>query len=400
MLDTNDILAEIGEINLSVINLKAKPGNKIELNKIKDCLNKIFPDSKCVDVIYTVNTDKMFFGIVTLPILSPNEILNIMTSDEDSKIATYKVELDSKLFCETIDLSVDEITALIVHEVARLVNDYYPINNARYLIDKAVLDYGITLKMSEYVPYIEIIGYGIKEAARRSVSIFENNYLVPYYLDETYELTDSLRRAITKLDNKGNLWDTEVDNKSIIVKWVVRLYTDILKYRIMSLHTLEKGIQLTGSVLVVNEMKNMIKKLRRIDDYSLMQEASSIINFFNDSKKANLSALDRFKANGIKNYYDDFYEIQFEVNNMDNDRGTAVALLHKINSRMSVIDDYISTEPELNLQTKKRLADLYYKYDELRGNIASQKLKSPQTLLINIDRESYLNGNYNKKVLS
>ena len=385
MLDTNDILAEIGEINLSVINLKAKPGNKIELNKIKDCLNKIFPDSKCVDVIYTVNTDKMFFGIVTLPILSPNEILNIMTSDEDSKIATYKVELDSKLFCETIDLSVDEITALIVHEVARLVNDYYPINNARYLIDKAVLDYGITLKMSEYVPYIEIIGYGIKEAARRSVSIFENNYLVPYYLDETYELTDSLRRAITKLENKGNLWDTEVDNKSIIIKWVVRLYTDILKYRIMSLHTLEKGIQLTGSVLVVNEMKKMIKKLRRIDDYSLMQEASSIINFFNDSKKANLSALDRFKANGIKNYYDDFYEIQFEVNNMDNDRGTAVALLHKINSRMSVIDDYISTEPELNLQTKKRLADLYYKYDELRGNIASQKLKSPQTLLINID---------------
>lgn len=385
MLDTNDILAEIGEINLSVINLKAKPGNKIELNKIKDCLNKIFPDSKCVDVMYTVNTDKMFFGIVTLPILSPNEILNIMTSDEDSKIATYKVELDSKLFCETIDLSVDEITALIVHEVARLVNDYYPINNARYLIDKAVLDYGITLKMSEYVPYIEIIGYGIKEAARRSVSIFENNYLVPYYLDETYELTDSLRRAITKLENKGNLWDTEVDNKSIIVKWVVRLYTDILKYRIMSLHTLEKGIELTGSTLVVNEMKNMVKKLRRIDDYSLMQEASSIINFFNDSKKANLSALDRFKANGIKNYYDDFYEIQFEVNNMDNDRGTAVALLHKINSRMSVIDDYISTEPELNLQTKKRLADLYYKYDELRGNIASQKLKSPQTLLINID---------------
>lgn len=385
MLDTNDILAEIGEINLSVINLKAKPGNKVELNKIKDCLNKIFPDSKCVDVMYTVNTDKMFFGIVTLPILSPNEILNIMTSDEDSKITTYKVELDSKLFCDTIDLSVDEITALIVHEVARLVNDYYPINNARYLIDKTVLDYGITLKMSEYVPYIEIIGYGIKEAARRSVSIFENNYLVPYYLDETYELTDSLRRAITKLENKGNLWDTEVDNKSIIIKWVVRLYTDILKYRIMSLHTLEKGIELTGSVLIVNEMKNIVKKLHRIDDYSLMQEASSIINFFNDSKKANLSALDRFKANGIKNYYDDFYEIQFEVNNMDNDRGTAVALLHKINSRMSVIDDYISTEPELNLQTKKRLADLYYKYDELRGNIASQKLKSPQTLLINID---------------
>lgn len=384
MLDTNDILAKIGEINLSVVNLKAKPGDKIELNKIKECLNKIFPDSKCVDVIYTVNTDKMFFGIVTLPILSPNEILNIMTSDEDSKITTYKVELDSKLFSDMIDLSLDEITALIVHEVARLVNDYYPINNARYLIDKTVLDYGITLKMSEYVPYIEIIGYGIKEAARRSVSIFENNYLVPYYLDETYELTDSLRRAITKLENKGNLWDTEIDNKSIIIKWVVRLYTNILKYRIMSLHTLEKGIELTGSVLVVNEMKNMVKKLHRIDDYSLMQEASNIINFFNSTKNATLNALDRFKANGIKNYYDDYYEIQFEYNNMDNDRGTAVTLLHKINSRMSVIDDYISTE-KVDPQTKKRLTELYYKYDELRKNIATTKLRPPQTLLIKVD---------------
>lgn len=384
MLDTNDILAKIGEINLSVVNLKAKPGDKIELNKIKECLNKIFPDSKCVDVIYTVNTDKMFFGIVTLPILFPNEILNIMTSDEDSKITTYKVELDSKLFSDMIDLSLDEITALIVHEVARLVNDYYPINNARYLIDKTVLDYGITLKMSEYVPYIEIIGYGIKEAARRSVSIFENNYLVPYYLDETYELTDSLRRAITKLENKGNLWDTEVDNKSIIIKWVVRLYTNILKYRIMSLHTLEKGIELTGSVLIVNEMKNIVKKLHRIDDYSLMQEASNIINFFNSTKNATLNALDRFKANGIKNYYDDYYEIKFEYNNMDNDRETAVALLHKINSRMSVIDDYISTE-KVDPQTKKRLTELYYKYDELRKNIAAAKLRPPQTLLIKVD---------------
>ena len=69
---------------------------------------------------------------------------------------------------------------------------------------------------------------------------------------------------------------------------------------------------------------------------------------------------------------------------MDNDRGTAVALLHKINSRMSVIDDYISTE-RVDTQTKKRLTELYYKYDELRKNIAATKLRPPQTLLINID---------------
>ena len=384
-MDTNDCIAEIGELNYDITILKAKPGNQEILNKIRDSLNKMFPDAKCISVTYTMNTDKMFFGIIALPIFSDEEIASILLDDNEMKVKKYKLELDSKLFCNTLDLSIDEITALLVHEVASLVTDTVPITCARNLIDEYATNLGTVIKIPKFTPYLSIIGYGIKEIARRSASIFENTYSVPHTLDKQYQLTDALYNAIKTIETKGNLWDKEIDNKSIVIQWVLRLYNNILKYRIAALHTLKKGIDLIGSTLIKNELKNVIESLNKIDDFNLIQqESSNIKNFFNNNKKENLSALDRFKANGIKNYYDDFYEIQFEYNNMDGDRGTAISLLHRINARLSVLDDYISTEEGLNSQTIKKLQDLYFRYEKLRNDISSQKLKSPQTLLISI----------------
>ena len=384
-MDTNDCIAEIGELNYDITILKAKPGNQEILNKIRDSLNKMFPDAKCISITYTMNIDKMFFGIIALPIFSDEEIASILLDDNEMKVKKYKLELDSKLFCDTLDLSIDEITALLVHEVASLVADTVPITCARNLIDEYTTNLGTVIKIPKFAPYLSIIGYGIKEIARRSVSIFENAYSVPHTLDKQYQLTDALYNAIKTIETKGNLWDKEIDNKSIVIQWVLRLYNNILKYRIAALHTLKKGIDLIGSTLIKNELKNLIESLNKIDDFNLIQqESSNIKDFFNNNKKENLSALDRFKANGIKNYYDDFYEIQFEYNNMDGDRGTAISLLHRINARLSVLDDYISTEEGLNPQTIKKLQDLYFRYEKLRNDISSQKLKSPQTLLINI----------------
>ena len=135
-----------------------------------------------------------------------------------------------------------------------------------------------------------------------------------------------------------------------------------MKYRIQAIHTLQKGIDISGSRYEQLEMDKIIRRLKRIDDHSLITEASaSIMRFFDKNKKASSNALERFKANGVKAYFDDYYTIQFEVNNMDDDRALAIMLLHKINSRMSVIDDYITTEDGLSVQTVKQLQDLYQK---------------------------------------
>ena len=44
--------------------------SKSTLDNIKRDLNKIFKDSECKEVLFTKNTDKMFFGMSTYAILN------------------------------------------------------------------------------------------------------------------------------------------------------------------------------------------------------------------------------------------------------------------------------------------------------------------------------------------
>lgn len=373
----------VDTINADLYHLSLGNNSKDILNDIKANLNSLFKGANCANVVLTNNTDKLLFGIIVMPIFSTEDIVSIMTDDEDDHllITKYKVEIDSKLFSPLYGLTNDEITALLVHEVAALVSNKEPLENARYLIDCFCTENDTTIKISTFASYIELLSYCIKEAARRSVSVFEKDYFLPLSIDEALNLQDLIYSAQDKLRITSNMTNTDIDNKLIIVKWVLGLYRNILKYRIYAIHKLEKGIAITGSKFEIQEMQNIISRLKRIDDSELLQHESAN-SWFKDSSKSSISALQRFKANGVKNYYDDFYEIEFEINNLDDDRGAAIMLMHKINSRMSVIDDYLSTEEGLNDITVKRLLDLYNKYDTLRTKLASSKLKSPRTLLI------------------
>ena len=42
-----------------------------QIQDVKDAINNIFTNNKCVDVLYTMNTDKQFFGIRISPIITP-----------------------------------------------------------------------------------------------------------------------------------------------------------------------------------------------------------------------------------------------------------------------------------------------------------------------------------------
>lgn len=382
-MDNFEMTDLVDNINADLYHLSLGNNNKDILNDIKTNLNALFKGANCANVVLTNNTDKLLFGIIVMPIFSTEDIVNIMTDDEDDHllITKYKVEIDSKLFSPLYGLTNNEVAALLVHEVAAVVSNKEPLENARYLIDCFCTENDTTIKISTFASYIELLSYCIKEAARRSVSVFEKDYFLPLSIDEALNLQDLIYSAQDKLRSTSNMANTDIDNKLIIVKWVLGLYRNILKYRIYAIHKLEKGIAITGSKFEIQEMQNIISRLKKIDDSELLQHESAA-SWFKDSSKSNISALQRFRANGVKNYYDDFYEIQFEINNLDDDRGAAIMLMHKINSRMSVIDDYLSTEEGLNDITVKRLLDLYGKYDTLRTKLASSKLKSPRTLLI------------------
>ena len=383
MEDSNIALNAISDIKGDIVALINNDKNDNALEAMEKHLNDLFPDATCKRVEITNNTDKQFFGIIVMPIINAQQVMDIALSDKNYQVKDYKVEFDSKMFNGFFTLTADEIEAILIHEVGMLVSDDTPAKRVRYMIDKYVMNTGENMKISDYVSYVELLGFGIKDAMHKSSSMFYTDFK-PSTIDDAYTLTEFIVSGMNKIKNNQGVWGESLNYKiTTTLRWVLRLYRDILKYRIMAIHCLKKGIEITGSSFMKIEMQNVINRLNKIDDLSLIRE--SVSSFIDNKKKAISNAFDSFKRNGIKAYADDLYDIRFQAYNMDDDRGTAMMLLHKINSRMSVIEDYIMTEDNLSAQDVKKLQDLYNKYDELRSEISSRKLRSPRTLYIGYD---------------
>ena len=103
----------------------------VGLIDLKNELNKFFKDSICKEIIYTNNTDKMFFGMTIMPYIKTDNVYSLLNTDEKIRISEYYLELDSKLFDPILDLTVAEIVAILLHEVGHLVNDSSNIQRLR-----------------------------------------------------------------------------------------------------------------------------------------------------------------------------------------------------------------------------------------------------------------------------
>ena len=387
MSDSDKVFESIGEIKADIIHLKMDLKDNGALSSIKNNLDIIFPDAKCKQVIITENTDKPFFGIVVMPVLKSDQIMDITISDKNFLITEYKVELDSKLFGNFIGLGFDEIESLLIHEVGALVTSDAPAKKVRYAIDLYLSHTGESLKISDYISYIDLLGYGIKYALCKSTSIFYNEYTEASAIDDAYGLTDFIKSALDKIKSCGEIWSTTSvigsQSVNIIIRWTLMNYRDVLKYRIVADHQLKRGMELTGSKFEQIEMSNLIYRLNRIDDINLLRE--SVSSFVDKKKKALNAAFDSFKKSGIKGYFDDYYELKMRVNNMDDSRSEAFSILHSLNSRIGVLEDYLTSEEKISVNDAKKIQDLISKYNELRDEISSKKLRSPRTLYIGLD---------------
>ena len=103
----------------------------LALSDIQSELNKFFTDSKCMEVIYTENVDKMFFGMTVMPYIEGKKIYEYIDGSSQSRIDKYYLELDSKLFGAWLNLTGREILACLLHEIGHLVNDSSGIHKLR-----------------------------------------------------------------------------------------------------------------------------------------------------------------------------------------------------------------------------------------------------------------------------
>lgn len=345
------------------------PSNRASLTEgvisLKNELNRFFNDSKCVECMFTENYDKPFFGMCVMPVLKSDDTYEYIQGDKKYRINEYYVEVDSKLFDEMLDLTGEEFVAIVLHEIGHMVNDANPIEVFKKNMMNYVTQNGV-IRSTSNVNYREILLFGIKDCIRKMDSIFEKKD------DET--LADefviahgygaALESALTKIVNHTGSLNKGVTNNFLVMGWTLRLYQDIKNRRIPALYLLRKMKELTPSHLEREELYKLEVRLRRIDDDAI------IGNYIQESG----TILSNLKRKGIRGYEDDYYELALQTKAVQKE-DDALIILHKINSRIRVIEDYIEDE-EMNAKEEKRWDDLLNKYIKLRDTLSNKTLQA------------------------
>jgi len=349
----------------SMFNLKQDQSPRT-LNQIKYELNKFFKDSKCLDVIFTRNTDKLFFGMCVMPVVKEDDVMEIMTGDNKLRINSYYLEIDSKILDPILNLSANELTATILHEVGHIVNDATPVEEVRNGLASYLATNDEALILSSAIQYQQILAYGIKDSLRKVTSMFSRRD-VEIIADEFVVrcgFGNELESAYSKIVKYAGRINRDVSNKFIVLQYVLRVYKNVKMRRINAIAALNKGKASTASVLEKREIDNMIRRLKQIDDDTLIGESVSIFKKASESFK-------KMKYKGMRALEDDLYEYNLRAKNVD-EQDEALIIIRQLNTRIAMIDDFIKTEEQLNEKDKERWGKLLDKYILLREDISKK----------------------------
>lgn len=335
-------------------------------------LNMFFRDVKCEGVLYTNNTDLDFFGVYVQPVLKEKDVYPLLISDYTTTIEKYYVELDSKLFNPLLGLTNREILAIILHDIGSMINSSGPIDRAVKEIDLYLDTTNDVLRTTDNVNYVAILTFGLKDLLHKLTSIFTADLTSNVAIDDfimSCGFINELNSAISKLKKFGYLnMFSEGGSPSAIIAWTIRIYNDIKGQRIRTIRLLRKAASYTPVRLVKREMNHMITALSRIDDSSILESV------FDDVKMKYQSMTKKFTMSSIKDIEEDYYDYAVTLQNV-NDEDDALLLLHRINSRMSVIDGILSDDnPQISDRERKAFADLYERYNKLRNDVVAKKV--------------------------
>lgn len=348
-----------------------------DLADLKNELNRFLKDSTCKEIIYTTNTDKKFFGLKVVPMIDADEIFDYLIDTEPHRIDKYIVEFDSHLFNPITNLSSNELLAVLLYEVSRLVGDSQPIESARNDLNTYLAGNKDYIRVTKSIHYKEIISYGLKDYLSKYNSLFFTNDVSDIYSNEfirSYGFNQSIETAFNTIkDNKIKLYENVELSKFIVFGWTLNLYKNLKTRRIGALHTLDRAKLLTGSRLEKMEIDNVIRRINRIDDDALL-ESSGVMNNIRLKIKDKLK---KARLNNLRNIDNTFYELSMQVKNVE-DEEDALYLMRQINNNLAVIDEYKNSkdcdEYELN-----KWIQLMDKFNDLRDKLISSVVYKNKT---------------------
>ena len=138
------------------------------------------------------------------------------------------------------------------------------------------------------------------------------------------------------------------------------------------------------SSLVRNMYLNSLKQITRIseNDYKYYSVAVN-----ESGKKKGL--LYQMKRNGLKSIEEDLFEYNMRLRNVET-QDDAILLMRQINSRMSILEDYLREE-DMDEKDRERWEDCYKKYLQLRTDLSKKTVYNKKMYGLFVDYNALQN---------
>ena len=111
-------------------------------------------------------------------------------------------------------------------------------------------------------------------------------------------------------------------------------------------------------------MDNVLRRIVRIDDHVLI-EGTSDGGLVNKIK----SRMRKMRYDTMRSLEDDFYELNMRIRNVE-DEDDALYLMRQLNTRISLIEDYVNSE-DLSPTEAKRWNESLEKFKRIRDDLSS-----------------------------
>ena len=356
--------------------------NMSNLADLRTIINSIFDENKCLDVLYTLNTDKQFFGIRINPAMSASDATVILSTDEKVRLVNYQIEFDSKLF--DIGLSGDELVAITIYEIASMMDNTEMFDNVRALIDCNVVTNDDVISIRDSVNYAQLIIFAIKDTMYKLSSMIfkdEPEDLLANPVTAATETGESLLSAREKIISSiSGLGDTFRTPKPVILEWMFLMYRDMKINSGIISDTLNDAKAFTASRLEIAEIDKTLDAVNRIDN-SITESTSNLDlnHFFEKKHLSSLNEISLFKSlkkNGLRGIENELYEYTMRVKNCT-DPDDAYLVMRGINNRLGVLEDYIYSE-QLTDSDRRHWEEVAQAYRDLRVVLSKKKLEGKQ----------------------
>lgn len=349
--------------------------NSTLLDDLRVAINEIFDDNTCVNVLYTQNTDKPFFGIRISPNMSPSDATIILASDERIKLNKYQIEFDSKLF--DLGLSGKEIAATTVYEISAMMDDSNLFDRIRALLDNKLLEDDEVFNIRESINSAQLIIFALKDTMYKlsSISFVEDkDVFLSNPSVEALGLGEDLLNAYQKINDSINaLGDSFREPGPSVLLWMLELYRDMKLNSRVIYDVLTDAKAFTASKLELIEIEKSLQAIDRIDN-SIVKEAN--INKYMDSKNMTavneISLFKNLKRNGLRGIENDLYEFAMKVKNCT-EEDDAYLIMRGINSRLGILEDYLYNETKLSEHDRAHWEMVALKYRQLREILSKKK---------------------------